>query len=173
MLEWAHDPEVTRYMVMGVIPNTIDALEHEYDEMNSGRTAALTQTGRVPSDIVFAIVHQEDDVHIGNVGIFGIDWVSRVAEVRVILGDRRFWGRGYSIEAYRLTVEYAFDRLNLRRLTAGSRADNAPSIAALERLGFVEEGRLREALLRDEVAYDVVTFGLLRREYTGVQPKDA
>lgn len=167
MFQWANDPEVTHYMSMGTFPNTIEALEREYDAL-SLRTAGLMQSGEIPGSIVFAAIEQAGRTHIGNVALFGINWISRSAEFRAIFGEKQFRGGGYVDEAYRLLIGYAFDRLNLRRLEAGTRADNVPSIIALKKVGFKEEGRRRQQFLRNDRAYDALEFGILRDEFVAL-----
>ncbi|MGA8028092.1 MAG: GNAT family protein [Bryobacteraceae bacterium] len=164
MFDWANDPDVTQYMYMGWVPNTPEALEREFNLLRADGTAGLLQLHEHPTTIIFAAVDKQTDVHIGNVGLFDISWVMRVGELRAIIGDRQHWG-GFATDAYKLILKYAFDRLNLRRIIAGTRADNVRSIVNLRKLGFVEEGRQREHFLRNEVPYDIVQFGLLRREF--------
>jgi ribosomal-protein-alanine N-acetyltransferase len=150
-----------------MFPNTTEGLEYEYEQLASERrTAGLTQSAAYPSMLVFAVIAPEGEQHIGNVGLFSLNWIMRTAEVRVVIGEKDFRGRGYAAEAYRLVISYAFDRLNMRRLHAGARVDNVASIAVLKKLGFVEEGRRREAFLRNEQAYDIIELGLLRREFS-------
>jgi RimJ/RimL family protein N-acetyltransferase len=173
MFDWAHDPEVTEYMVMGFVPNTVGALEREFSVLTENGTAGLLQLPENPTNIVFAIVDRQTDTHIGNIGLFGINWLNRVAEVRGILGNRNYWGGGYGLEAYRLTVSYGFDRLNLRRIVAGIRADNVRTRVLVKKLGFVEEGCGREHYLRNDQAYDVVMIGLLRRDFRASFAREA
>jgi len=170
MFNWAHDPEVVRYMYMGWIPNTVEGLRREYAAMRDNAAANLTQASTLPADIVLAVIDKQSDIHIGNVGLFGISWLMRIAELRIVLGDRAHWGAGKGFEAYKLMLEYGFDRLNLRRIVAGTRSDNIASIALLEKVGFVREGCEREHFLRDDQPYDVLTFGLLRREFVALFP---
>ena len=165
MFDWAHNPDVTQYMYMGWVPNTVEGLEREYNLLTGHNTASLLQVPEHPENIVFAVVDKRTDAHIGNAGLFGINWVMRVAELRQIIGKPECWGGGYAFEAYRLILKYAFDRLNLRRVVAGTRVDNVRSIVLLMKTGFVQEGCQREQFLRNEQAYDVLLFGLLRREF--------
>jgi RimJ/RimL family protein N-acetyltransferase len=166
MRHWANDPQVTQQMAMGVLPNTEEGLEYEFSQLVAERrTAGLTQSPSYPSMLVFAVIACDGNIHIGNVGLYSIDFLMRNAEVRVVIGEKDFRGRGFAIEAYRLLIAYAFDRLNMRRIYAGARADNAASIAVLKKMGFVEEGRRREAFLRNEQVHDVIELGLLRREF--------
>ena len=166
MRRWANDPEITGFMSMGTFPNTVEGLEYEYAQLVADRhTAGLLQNPQSPSNLVFAVITRDGNQHVGNVGLYSLNWIMRTAEVRVLLGEKEFRGRGYAGEAYRLVIEYAFDRLNMRRLHAGARVDNVASIVVLKKLGFVEEGRRREAFYRNEQAYDVIELGLLRREF--------
>ena len=165
MFQWANDPEVTHFMYMGTFPNTIEALEHEYEVLMGAKTAGLLQLPSYPTDVVFAVIDKESDSHIGNAGFFGINWITRAAEFRAIIGEKAYWGGGYAFETYCLAIEYAFDRLNLRRLCAGCRADHFAAVMAMKRVGFVQEGRQREHFQRNEQAYDILLFGLLRDEY--------
>ena len=165
MFDWANDPETTYYMYMGTVPNTMEALEREYEAMTSTGTGSLLQLASNPSCVVFAIVDKAKDVHIGNIGFYGISWLYRTAELRSVIGEKEYWGGGYSSEAYCLALYYGFDRLNLRKVWAGCREDNFAAAMAMKRVGFLQEGRQRQQILRNETAYDVVLYGLLREEF--------
>lgn len=106
---------------------------------------------------------------IGACVLFHFHIESRRAEVGYILA-RAHWGRGYMQEAFGAMIEYAFQTLDLRRLEADIDPDNLASARALERQGFVPEGRLRE---RWEVAgqvSDSALYGLLRHEWAARRP---
>ncbi len=77
-------------------------------------------------------------------------------------------GEGYATAAAGLLVDYAFDTLSLHHLVAWTVAGNDDSQAVLERLGFVEEGRLREHVYWDGAYRDAVYFGLLEGEWESV-----
>ena len=165
MFQWANDPTITHFTLMGWVPNTMEALEREFDELQL--PGNLTQRYRLLDDIIFAIIDKKADEHIGNVGLFDINWLFRTAELRAVIGDMEFWGGNRTTEAYRLVLGYAFNRLNLRRITAGIRADHVGSAIALKKVGFKCEGRLRQVYERDGQYYDVLPFGLLREDYCG------
>ncbi|UXY15552.1 UDP-4-amino-4,6-dideoxy-N-acetyl-beta-L-altrosamine N-acetyltransferase [Chitiniphilus purpureus] len=61
--------------------------------------------------------------------------------------------------------QLAFGRLSLHTLKLEVVADNLTAIAAYRRFGFAEEGRWREAILRDDRRYDLLLMGLLAREW--------
>ncbi|MEH7081683.1 GNAT family protein [Neobacillus drentensis] len=54
--------------------------------------------------------------------------------------DEKHNGRGYTTEAVKLLVEYAFKELKLHRIEAGVMPHNIGSIRVLEKSGFHKEG---------------------------------
>ncbi|HKL28669.1 MAG TPA: GNAT family protein [Natrialbaceae archaeon] len=89
---------------------------------------------------------------------------SRDAELAYYLAPE-FHGQGYGSDAAETMVEYAFEDLNLRRVSARCGSFNEGSAALLESLGFEQEGRLREASWYRGEYYDTLWYGLLRREW--------
>jgi len=173
MFQWANDQEVTHYMYMGTFPNTLEGLEREFDILGSNAPSGLIQIPGNPSHVTLGIIAKEDDVHIGNIGFYSISWLTGVAELRTIIGEKTYWGGGHAAEAYILALGYAFDRLNLRRIWAGCRADHLAAVFALENVGFVREGRQRQHFLRNGRAYDILMYGLLRQEFLDLFPPGA
>ncbi|SEO85711.1 Protein N-acetyltransferase, RimJ/RimL family [Halogranum amylolyticum] len=76
-----------------------------------------------------------------------------------------YHGDGYGTEAVGLFVDYLFRTVDCHGLHARVFAFNGGSRGVLERLGFAEEGRFREARFVDGAYVDVVHFGLLRRDW--------
>jgi [ribosomal protein S5]-alanine N-acetyltransferase len=105
----------------------------------------------------------EDDV-IGSCTLFQISLESRRAELGYFLG-RPYWGQGYNHEALTRVVEYAFAELGLNRIEAELDPQNAASARAVHRLGFVDEGLLRERWIVSGVVSDSLMVGLLRSDW--------
>ena len=81
------------------------------------------------------------------------------------IGDPDDRGRGYGSEALGLMLNYAFQELNLYRLTAVIPENNPAARHLFEEAGFQEEVRRREALHRGRRRWDVIHMGLLRAEW--------
>ncbi len=126
------------------------------------RAAAGSKT-----EIVLAIVLRSDGRHIGNVSLQSINWVHRSGELAIILGAKDCWGQGYGEEASRTMVDYAFNRLGLRRITCGTFVGNVGMQRIAQKLGFREEGVRRLAVYKDGSHRDVVEYGLFLEEFTG------
>jgi len=78
---------------------------------------------------------------------------------------RQAQGQGYMSEALRAVYAWAFDVMGVDRIEAQVHPLNTPSLALLGKLGFVEEGLLREAGYWLGERRDLVQLGLLKREF--------
>lgn len=113
----------------------------------------------------FGIEATESGALAGTCCLVGIDWVSRLAELRIRIGDRQAWGQGLGTEATRLLLQYSFADLNLERIWLRVYASNQRAVHLYEKVGFQHEGRLRRAAYIHGVAEDVLLMGLLREEW--------
>lgn len=125
----------------------------------------LDDAQRSPNGYLFAIRPPELDDLLGWIELDGILWNQGVAWLGIGIGDRGHWGQGIGGGALRLALNFAFGELNLHRVQLTVFAYNERAIALYEKLGFVREGVYREALHRDGQRYDMVLYGLLRREW--------
>ncbi|MGQ9855323.1 MAG: GNAT family N-acetyltransferase [Fervidobacterium sp.] len=75
----------------------------------------------------------------------------------------KYRGQGYGKLMLQKAIEFAFEEMNMHRLTAEVYEYNERSIKLLERLGFVKEGVLREAKFHNAKYWDIVIMGLIRR----------
>jgi [ribosomal protein S5]-alanine N-acetyltransferase len=73
-------------------------------------------------------------------------------------------GKGRMTRSVSAIVEFAFSKLRLHRVEAACIPDNAPSIAVLERNGFLREGYARGYLKIDGAWRDHILFGLLESD---------
>jgi RimJ/RimL family protein N-acetyltransferase len=73
-------------------------------------------------------------------------------------------GHGYATDAAHTLIRYGFDHLDLHRITAAVGPDNEASIAALKRLGFAPEGRLRDHVFTNGAWRDSLLLSLLTGE---------
>jgi RimJ/RimL family protein N-acetyltransferase len=154
LLELAGDAEVTRFFSWGPYRTIAEPLA--YIEGLAGRRERGEQ-------LDLLIVHREH----GPIGITGLSELSR-RDRRAVVGTwlgRAHWGTGSNAEAKALVAHLAFEMLGIERLGAYSSPDNRRSQVALERLGYVREGRLRAFHRHGDRVHDVLVFSLLKAEY--------
>jgi RimJ/RimL family protein N-acetyltransferase len=118
-------------------------------------------------EMLFQIQTLKDDLPIGLIGLDGIRWTHGDAWMGIGLGERDYWGKGHGSDAIRVMLDYAFNELNLHRVSLSVFAYNQRAINSYHKVGFIEEGRARQFLNRDGQRYDLLFMGILRAEWEG------
>lgn len=147
---WLNDPEVCRYNSHG---------EREYTPAMA--EAYITQVNTSPTDRVFAVVDSATDTHIGNIALQKIHWAYQNAEYAILMGDTRYWGKGYALEASKCLLDYGFTTLGLHRIYCGTSADNVPMQKLAVAMGMQPEGRQRDAMMKHGAFVDVLLYGVV------------
>lgn len=106
----------------------------------------------------------DGDRPVGTIGLSHIDRANRRAEYGVLIGDPLARGRGVARAASVLVLDRAFGPLALNRVFLHVFSDNPAAIALYARLGFKREGVLRQHVVKDGAARDVVAMGILAGE---------
>jgi RimJ/RimL family protein N-acetyltransferase len=113
----------------------------------------------------FSIRTIAEDRMVGEIGLEYAGGNRFESFMGIGLGEREDWNKGYGTEAVRLILRFAFLELNLHRVTLSVFEYNPRAKRAYEKAGFVEEGRARQALLRDGRRWDEIFMGVLRPEW--------
>lgn len=100
----------------------------------------------------------------GTVGL-EIDQRQRSAEIGYWL-DRDLQGRGVVTRSVRAVVEACFGELGLHRVEILCAPGNDRSCAVARRLGFLNEGTLREAERIGDRYQDLAVYGMLAADWT-------
>jgi RimJ/RimL family protein N-acetyltransferase len=152
-ISWLNDKDVCRENSHATFPNT--------SEKTMAYVEAVSKTN---SEVVLAIKWKKNNEHIGNISLQRINWVSRSAELAIIIGNKKYWNKGVGTEAYRLMIDYAFDRLNLNRISSGQTLRNKGMINVCIKCGMKEEGIARESMFKEGEYIDTVTYSILSKE---------
>lgn len=76
-----------------------------------------------------------------------------------------FWGQGYMTEVLRTVIDHGFEQMDLHRIEALVSIDNIRSIQLLQKLGFKQEGILRDYFALNSTFYDHAIFSLLIQDW--------
>ena len=114
----------------------------------------------------WGIVQRADSRLIGTCGYHKWEKAYFRAEIGYDLSPD-CWGQGYMTEALRAVMRHGFERMGLNRIDALVYIKNDRSIQLLQRLGFKQEGLLRDYICLDGIFFDHFLFALLRREWEG------
>ncbi|RFM31659.1 GNAT family N-acetyltransferase [Chitinophaga silvisoli] len=112
----------------------------------------------------WGIFQQDNDTLIGTCGLHHINKTHYKAEMGYDLLPA-FWGKGIMTASLNRLLQYAFEVLSLNRIEAVVDPANKLSILLLERLGFQQEGLLRQAFFQKGKFVDAYMFSLLSSEY--------
>ncbi len=153
-ITWINNPVVTRYLT-DMRPRSIVEERAWLDRAmrNDDPTA------------VMLVIETSDGEYAGSVGLMHIDGRNRHAEAGIVIARPEDWGRGLGTEAMQLILRHAFEELNLHRILLRVFTFNERAIKSYVKLGFVEEGRLRENMFRHGAWHDTVLMGILADEY--------
>lgn len=152
---WVNDPDTTQYMAIGRYPLTARMLADYIKRYNAS------------NDFLLGIFLKIDGRHIGNITLHYIDAQNKNAEIGILIGEKDCRGCGYGHEAVIALVSHAFNKLGLHKLTTGMIEGNIASQRMFEKVGFVQEGRLRESFYLNGRYYDCLRYGLISSEWRG------
>ncbi len=113
----------------------------------------------------FSILTLEDDRLVGFMDLELYSLPLGEAFVGIGIGKREDWGKGYGTDAMKVILRYAFQELNMRRVSLNTFEYNPRAIRSYEKAGFVHEGRIREYLCREGRRWDLIFMGILREEW--------
>lgn len=149
---WVNNEETTQYMAIGRYPLTARMLVDYIKKYNSS------------NDFLLGIFLKIDGRHIGNITLHYIDTQNKSAEIGILIGEKDCRGRGYGHEAVAILAAHAFRKLGIHKLTTGMVDGNIASQRMFEKVGFKQEGRLRESFFLNGHYYDSLRYGLLFSE---------
>jgi len=150
---WLNDPEVTQ--TLNVYRPVDLTSEEEF----------IATIPKSEHDFVFGVAIRATDRLIGTTGLHDIDWKNRHAAFGINIGAKPEWGKGYGTEAAALTVQYAFETLNLHRVRLLVFESNARAIRTYEKVGFRREGVLREDHFHQGRYWNTITMAILQHEW--------
>jgi ribosomal-protein-alanine N-acetyltransferase len=145
---WMNDPEIIQYLESRFAPNSMGSLL-EYVKGFQGNK----------DNVFLAVVLKENHTHIGNIKIGPINWFHRLADIGIIIGEKDCWGNGYASEAISLLTDFAFDTLNLHKLTAGCYEQNKGSLKTFQKAGFEIEGVRKQHCFSNGNYVDAILLG--------------
>lgn len=115
------------------------------------------------NDSFFAVDFK--DKFIGTLKIGHIDWKIGTGDLGILIGNLDYRGKGLSEKICRMGLEYAFNILGLRRMSAGCYEKNIAMCRCFERIGFNKIGIERESLSLEGELCNHVLYDILKSEY--------
>ena len=149
---WLNDKETVRYSEQ----------RHRAHTLESCRAYAASFAAS-PSFFWAIVTHDPALGHIGNLTAT-VDAANRVADLAIVIGERRARGLGLGLEAWRRACRFLLTEAGLRKVTAGTMATNEPMLRVMAASGMFEEGRRRRQFLHEGRAVDLVFTALFAED---------
>lgn len=150
MVIWNQDPEVEQFVDRG-LPQDLEGCERWFEATKQYKEYEL-----------YAIEDENGNL-IGDLELDHICWRRREAELRVRIGEKEYWNKGYGTLALRQIIEYVFHQLDLNQLYLRVYAFNHRAIHCYEKLGFKKRAKLKRD--SDPQWKDIYLMVLKKREY--------
>ncbi|MFC5475988.1 GNAT family N-acetyltransferase [Paraherbaspirillum soli] len=120
------------------------------------------------NNVRLAICDERTQQTIGLVYLLGIDWINRAGECAIWIGEAEARGRGVGLAAMQQLLNHAFNDLNLHRIHLTVLANNQRALGLYKKVGFVEEGFLRQAVFKDGRYQDLIQMAILAHEFESI-----
>ncbi len=154
-LSWLNDYETVQYTDSVFSTHTMEDLQN-FVKVTSERL----------NSVFLAIRIKDTNKHIGNIKVDQIHPVNKYGEYGILIGDKSETGKGYAKEASLEIIRYCFDELLLHRINLGVLEDNIAAVQLYKKIGFKEEGLLRECFyhVKSGKFLNGIKMGLLRTD---------
>jgi diamine N-acetyltransferase len=104
-----------------------------------------------------------DDQFAGIIELVDINFIHRNTEIQIIIKSN-FQGLGLAGLAMSRGVDYAFNILNMHKLYLYVDAENHKALHVYKKLGFIQEGILRQHFFVEGTYHDSIIMGILSHE---------
>ncbi len=157
MHEWQNNAEIMR-LARGVPDHMIslEALAAEYEKELKGEMTERQS---------FVVEERATKRLIGWASMRFWGRKPTSADLGLVISEKRLWRRGYGTEIAQLLLQEVFEQMNLHRAEWWTNSVNIGSLKLAKKMGFKEEGRLRDAMFFDNSFHDAIALGLLKDEY--------
>lgn len=149
-LAWLRDRDVVRYSEQRHRQHTLSSqLRYIHSFVGKSR--------------LWAIYLAENGEHIGNLSARH-DAPNDVADIGIMIGETKLWGRGYAGEAWKAACNWLIDKEcgGIRKLEAGCGRTNTAMLKIIQGNGFKQEGELLSHFLYDGNPVSALLFGRSR-----------
>ena len=115
-------------------------------------------------EIRWGVTLKGSDTIIGTTGYYNMHPGDFQTEVGCLLG-KEHWSGGIMTEALAAILTFGFEKMAFNRITAFILPDNIGAIKMVQKVGFREEGLLKECKFCNDKFYDLGVYSLLKKDY--------
>ena len=137
-------------------PTTVEGFERFIARTSRRRSAGVS--------VCFGVTLQGYDTAIGVFQVRPLEPGFGIAEWGFAIGSA-FWGTGVFLESAALVMHFVFETIGVHRLEARAAVQNGRGRSALQKLGAVQEGILRESLRQNGEIFDQALYAILDEDW--------
>ena len=124
---WLNDPEVVRHS------------EQRFKKHSLKSCREYVRSYQNNPSLLWAIIVQEGRVHIGNICAI-VDARNKTAELRILIGDKSYYGQGLGLESWKLVCDYLLSKGGMRKVFAGTLALNKGMLSIMKKMKMKPQG---------------------------------
>lgn len=113
----------------------------------------------------FLIFARETGQLVGEVVLNDISRFNRSGNIRVAIFHQQNFSKGFGTEAMILALDFGFGMFGLHRIDLSVLSFNERGLHVYQKLGFRQEGVLRDAVYFDHQYHDLVMMSILEDEF--------
>ena len=152
-VSWLNDPIVTRYSELRHRTHSIESCRMYWEE------------SRRRGHFFGAVIEKTSQVHIANISAYR-DLNNSVIDLAILLGERKFWGKGYGRETWIAMMNFIICKGVARKVTGGTMSTNTAMLRIFQEAGMHEDGRRLRQFVFEGQEIDALYFA--RFANTGV-----
>jgi [ribosomal protein S5]-alanine N-acetyltransferase len=149
-VSWLNDSAVNQYLECRHKKHTIESTKEYLRHFEKG--------------ILFGIYILDNKELIGTASFGSIDYINGFAYIGIMIGNKKYWGKGIATDSILMLNDYAFNILGLHKLMAGCCVCNKASIRAFEKAGYEPSGFLKENRLINGSYVDELQYEIIKKE---------
>lgn len=152
-VSWLTDQEVVRYSDQRFRTHTLESCREYWEFFKNS------------PNYFWAINVQDGELgYIGTMTAYH-DTNHSVADVGILIGEKKTWGSGYGSEAWIAVCDYLLRIEEIRKVTAGTLTVNIGMLKIMQRTGMVDDGRRNRQCLHEGLEVDMVHKALFREDW--------
>jgi ribosomal-protein-alanine N-acetyltransferase len=124
----------------------------------------LTKQYNKKRELRWGVTIRGSNTLIGLTGFYNMLPKDFQTEVGCLL-DKQHWSGGIMTEALAAILAFGFEKMAFNRITAFILPDNIGAIKMVKKVGFREEGLLKECKFLNDRFYDLGIYSLLKKDY--------
>lgn len=126
-ISWLNDPEVVKYSEQRHVKHDKESCINFFNSFKGGVNSFL------------ALIADDQSLgHIGNITTT-MNIPNGSVDIAILIGEKKVWGQGYGLEAWRAVMDAIIQMRKIRKITAGCMSENKAMLSIMEKSEMVYE----------------------------------